>query len=393
VSEHQPASKLNEHAPYERGILASFSWKTPPVYATTGALPAVTATELTLESVGNEALEVDGAHPAVGMQILVKNQVLKQNNGLFMVVQAGGVAEHFLLVRAIDGNTTEALQDAAVFIQKGATNEGHQFVQTATVTTVGTTAQEWVEFHIGVVYTAKTPLKLVGAEFEIPNGSLTTAQIKAEGIETASIKLLAITTGLLAEGAVTAIKLGAESVETGKIKLLAITNALIANETIETAQIKKEGVAANRLKPGEIETTQVKEKGLNANRLKNEEIQAEQIKPLAITTGTLAEKAVTAIKVTLPTKPAAGAENTVVVGVAGVPRQIVAVIKGNAVATAFKIKHSLETQIAAVNILSATFEEPVTMLAKSVAISLSEIEVTFTVAPGAGVVNYVVITG
>lgn len=93
-------------------------------------------------------------------------------------------------------------------------------------------------------------------------------------------------------------------------------------------------------------------------------------------------------------KPAPSAEeNKVVVGTAGIARKIVAAITGNGVATKFKIKHNLETQTAIVQFLTAGFEEPVTMLAKSVATSLSEIEVTFTLAPGAKAVVYVVIVG
>lgn len=113
-----------------------------------------------------------------------------------------------------------------------------------------------------------------------------------------------------------------------------------------------------------------------------------------VTTASIAEKAVTPPKILAGvTAVASGEENKVVVGAAGVARKVVAALTGNAVETKFKVKHSLETQALSVSILTATFEEPVTMLAKSVAISLSEIEVTFTVAPGAKVVNYVVIIG
>jgi hypothetical protein len=123
----------------------------------------------------------------------------------------------------------------------------------------------------------------------------------------------------------------------------------------------------------------------------NETISAGKITNANITTEKLKNEAVIPGKVLPSTLPVAGAENTVVVGVAGISRKIVAAVKGNGVATAFKVKHNLESQAILATILTATFEEPVTLLGKVVAISLSEVEVTFTVAPGAGVVNYIVI--
>jgi hypothetical protein len=148
----------------------------------------------------------------------------------------------------------------------------------------------------------------------------------------------------LINGSVISPILGAEAVETAKIKLLAITTALLANLAVTAGKIAAEAVEASKVKPGSTPATK-------------------------------------------------GEENKVQLGVVGVARKFVAVTEGNAVETKFKIKHGLETQAVSVSILTATFEEPITMLAKAVAISLSEVEVTFTVAPGAKVANYVVIVG
>lgn len=134
----------------------------------------------------------------------------------------------------------------------------------------------------------------------------------------------------------------------------------------------------------------------NGQTLKNYSIliQGNLFQEVTTANNTLVNEEVPAIAVIPDVKPvASGEENKVVVGTAGVARKIVAAVTGNAVATKFTIKHNLETQTAAVSFLTATFEEPVTMLAKSVAISSSEIEVTFTIAPGAKAVFYVVIVG
>jgi hypothetical protein len=125
-----------------------------------------------------------------------------------------------------------------------------------------------------------------------------------------------------------------------------------------------------------------------------ETVGTEALQNGAVTSAKIANESVAPIDVKPDVKPvASGVENTVVVGTPGVARKVVAAITGNAVATKFVVKHNLETQTAIVTFLTAGFEEPVTMLAKSVATSASEVEVTFTIAPGAKVVFYVVLVG
>jgi hypothetical protein len=351
MPEHQPFSYANEHAPYEQfppfttkqqeeieELAHGLSWKAPVAYATATVLPAIVATATTLTSVGKEALEVDGAAPTVGQRILVKNQVLSQNDGVFSVTKAGAAGtELFVLTRTADASTTAQLQDAAIFAEKGTANAGHGFVQTGTVTVVGTTAQTWVLFSSAGSYTAKAPLKLVGSEFEIevdgitegligPEAidedsikaeavsagkiatgaitetklgalAITAAKIGAEAIETAKIKLLAVTTGTLAEEAVTAIKIATGAVTETKLGALAVTGAKIAKETItgeklaletvEAAQIKKETITGAKLVLETIETAQIKKEQVAANRLKNGEIETTQVKEKGLTANRL----------------------------------------------------------------------------------------------------------
>jgi hypothetical protein len=131
-----------------------------------------------------------------------------------------------------------------------------------------------------------------------------------------------------------------------------------------------------------------------ASELAAAAVTAEKIANEAVTEAKLATAAVSPAKVKAGTTPATKSEeNKVQLGTAGVTRRFVAVTEGNAVETKFKIKHGLETQAVQVAILTSTFELPVTLLGKGVAINASEVEVTFTVAPGAKIANYIVITG
>jgi len=97
-----------------------------------------------------------------------------------------------------------------------------------------------------------------------------------------------------------------------------------------------------------------------------------------------------------PAKPAEGAET---IGGVGVAKKRAFAILGNGVKTAWKLKHSLETRLLVFSIQSSEAEEPTTMeplIATFVtikAISASEVEVTFAVAPGAGKLVYVTVVG
>jgi hypothetical protein len=174
---------------YVDSKVAGLSWKNPVFAATAAALPAVKAigTE-ELEAEANGALEIDGEKPGVGKRVLIKNQAEAKNDGVFEVVHAGGASEKFKLKRTSDANTTAELQDAALFAEKGATNEGHEFVQTAEVTTVATTSQVWVEFQSGLSIQAEGPyLERSGNKIKIVPVTAAHATVPAEGSISAAI--------------------------------------------------------------------------------------------------------------------------------------------------------------------------------------------------------------
>lgn len=126
------------------------SWKLPVYIATTSALPASTVTGEVIEANATGTLTVDGKEPSVGKRILVKNQSESKNNGIYEIIVKGESGTKFKMTRTADANTTAELQDAATFVEVGTENEGLEFVQTATVTTVGTTSQTWINFQSGL---------------------------------------------------------------------------------------------------------------------------------------------------------------------------------------------------------------------------------------------------
>jgi hypothetical protein len=145
----------------------------------------------------------------------------------------------------------------------------------------------------------------------------------------------------------------------------------------------KEVTAGEAPSPSILEVTQ-------APSPEGEQISTGMIDNLAITTGKIAANAVTPAKILPATLPAAGAEKTVTVGIAGIARKITAVHVGDGVETKVKVKHGFETQ--AVNVIAqkgAETKKPGENYLNAAgagnftwnAISLSEVEVTFGTAP------------
>lgn len=92
----------------------------------------------------NNGDALDGVTVATGDRVLLKSQSSGAENGIYVVgATAGSTA------RATDADSTAELHNATVFVREGTVNADTAWVQTATVTTVGTTAQTWTQFGAG----------------------------------------------------------------------------------------------------------------------------------------------------------------------------------------------------------------------------------------------------
>lgn len=130
------AVNLQQLQAFVRGL----SWK--------DEVKAATTTNGTLASAYENGDSIDGVTLVTNDRILIKDQTAPAENGIY-IVQATGAP-----VRAPDADSTTELENAAVFVSQGTVNADKAFVQTATVTTVGTTAQVWVQFGGGTSVTA-----------------------------------------------------------------------------------------------------------------------------------------------------------------------------------------------------------------------------------------------
>lgn len=111
-------------------------------YATAAALDTNTYAAGVITASANGALSVDGASPAAGKKILVKDESSALKNGVYVVTQAGSGALPFILTRADDFSTWEEIVGAGVIVvDAGTANAESLFDCTADQGgTLGTTA-------------------------------------------------------------------------------------------------------------------------------------------------------------------------------------------------------------------------------------------------------------
>jgi len=127
---------------------------------------AATTADITLSG----AQTIDGVSIVAGNRVLVKNQTLSQNNGIYLCASGGWT-------RTTDADTWDELTSAFTFIEQGTTNADCGFVCTANAGgTLGTTALPWSQFSGAGTFTAGTGLTLTGSVF-----SLTTPVSVANG--------------------------------------------------------------------------------------------------------------------------------------------------------------------------------------------------------------------
>lgn len=112
---------------------------------------------------------IDGISVTAGQRVLVKNQTLSQNNGIYAVSASAWT-------RTSDADTWDELVSAFTFISTGTTQADSGWVCTIdSGGTLGTTPVTWAQFSGAGTYTASTGLTLTGNAFSITNTAVTAA--------------------------------------------------------------------------------------------------------------------------------------------------------------------------------------------------------------------------
>ena len=146
----------------------------PACYAaTTGNLTGYTYNNgaagvgATLTAGSNGAFALDGTSPALNALILVKDQSTAAQNGIYTLSTVGNGGTPAVLTRSTSYDTSAQIQPGdLVAVNNGTVNAGTAWLQTATVTTVGT---DPINFSPFAVISAGTGLTKSGNQISLAN--------------------------------------------------------------------------------------------------------------------------------------------------------------------------------------------------------------------------------
>jgi len=123
----------------------------------------------TLTNAGTQAaFAIDGYTASLGDRILIQNQASAFQNGIYNVTTLGSGSTNWILTRSIDYDlVSQIAQGNIIPVINGTTNNGKSFVQTAIVTTIGTSS---------ITFTGFTPLTALTGDISAtgPGSAVTT---------------------------------------------------------------------------------------------------------------------------------------------------------------------------------------------------------------------------
>jgi hypothetical protein len=167
---------------YVDGLASGLSFHTAVQYASTGALPTSTYTDGAPGTLGvgafllassNGALTVDSQSVSVGQRILIKDQALPKENGVYTVTIVGDGGTAWKLTRATDANTagnlsTQLGAGSYFFVEGGSSLASTSWIQQVGSIVFGTTSITFTKFAAPITYAADgSTLALASSVFSI----------------------------------------------------------------------------------------------------------------------------------------------------------------------------------------------------------------------------------
>ena len=136
------------------------------------------------------AITIDGVSLSVGERILIKDQTVGLQNGIYTVTTVGSGAAAWVLTRATDADANSPIVEVGpgmfTFVEEGTTNADNGFVCTNNGTiTIGTTAITWVQFSGAGQITAGAGLTKTGNTLDV-GGTTDRITVAADSIDIAA---------------------------------------------------------------------------------------------------------------------------------------------------------------------------------------------------------------
>lgn len=123
----------------------------------------------TLTNAGAQAaLVLDGFSVAVNDVVLIKDQASSLQNGLYLVSNIGSGSTNWILTRSVYMDQPAEFKGGYTFVINGTVNAGRSFVETATVTAVGTDAVTFTQFSQSKQLTVTTQVFNAGSSTYTP---------------------------------------------------------------------------------------------------------------------------------------------------------------------------------------------------------------------------------
>jgi len=137
---------------YVDSIVQGLSWK--------DAVRVATTANITLSGLQT----IDGVSLVANDRVLVKNQTTTSQNGIYIVASTAWS-------RAPDASTATELNGASVFVTDGTAGQDTAWVQTQTITTLGTSSVVWSQFAAAGGATAGQGISITGSVISVRAGN------------------------------------------------------------------------------------------------------------------------------------------------------------------------------------------------------------------------------
>ena len=207
---------------YVDGVANGLDVKESVYLATAAALPTSTYNNGagTITGDSNGALSVDGVAVTLNDRILVKDQAVSSQNGIYKVTATGAADAAFVLTRAPDADTAAELTGGTFFfVEAGSTNADNGYVATHNgIPTFGSTNITFSQFSGAGQISAGEALGKTGNTLDVKYDD-TTIGVTSDEL-------------YIKDGGVSATQLASNAVTTAKISNGNVTNAKLANSAI-----------------------------------------------------------------------------------------------------------------------------------------------------------------
>jgi hypothetical protein len=155
---------------YVDGVAQGLDVKASVRVASTANFANTSPTSTVLTASANGALTIDAITMAIADRILLKNQSLPAENGIYVVTQTGDGSNPAVLTRAADMNAWVEIPGAFTFVEVGTANANAGWTCTSDAGgTLGTTAITWSQFSGAGTYTASGGITKTGVDFALSN--------------------------------------------------------------------------------------------------------------------------------------------------------------------------------------------------------------------------------